>query len=35
MIPKNYETDKQAWESMLEENNLKEDEALEMIDNAK
>ncbi len=32
MIPKNYETDKQAWKSMLKENNLTEEEALEMCD---
>ena len=32
MTPKNHETDKQAWESMLKENNLTQEEAMEMCD---
>ena len=35
MIPKNYETDKQAWKAMLKENNLTEEEALDMVDKTK
>ncbi len=34
-LPKNYETDKQAWKAMLKENNLTEEEALDMVDKTK
>ena len=33
-MPKNHESDKAAWEAMLKENNLTQEEAMEMIDNA-
>lgn len=32
MTPKNHETDKAAWEAMLKEYNLTQEEAMEMMD---